>query len=466
MALKGVRRANKNPAILSHEFVIQNHADIVSCVAMVFVLGLMFQATAPLASVFIAVQHNATDPETLAPDSPMRYTYGSRDNAAVFFYCLIAIVMHAIIQEYILDKVNRKLHLSKIKHSKFNESGQLLIFTAVSAAWGLNIMVKEQLVGEVSSLWEGYPETHAHMSFMLKFFFLVQMSYWLHCYPELYFQKTKREEMSAKIQHASLYLIFCAAAYVLNFTHVALVLLTLRFVEEGIHHVCRLLYFAERAQAAQTGFRVWNVVFVCCRLVSIIVAILTFHYGLASNADQTLNTAEGNFNTPFIRLNALVAVCLVQAWMMWNFIHFHLRQMRERQVEQMALKKKMAEKKNRKGRRDDLYHVAFKGSPRGRPSKGHQEEGLQRVTKRKAFKGSPRGRLQRSQEEGLQRVTKRKAFKGSPRGRPSKGHQEEGLQRVTKRKAFKGSPRARASKGHQEQGLQRVTKSKGYATKY
>lgn len=33
----------KNPPILSHEFVIQNHADIVSCVAMVFVVGLMFQ---------------------------------------------------------------------------------------------------------------------------------------------------------------------------------------------------------------------------------------------------------------------------------------------------------------------------------------------------------------------------------------------------------------------------------------
>lgn len=42
MAIKG-RKANKNPPILSHEFVIQNHADIVSCVAMVFVLGLMFQ---------------------------------------------------------------------------------------------------------------------------------------------------------------------------------------------------------------------------------------------------------------------------------------------------------------------------------------------------------------------------------------------------------------------------------------
>ncbi len=36
-------KSGKNPPILSHEFVIQNHADIVSCVAMIFVVGLMFQ---------------------------------------------------------------------------------------------------------------------------------------------------------------------------------------------------------------------------------------------------------------------------------------------------------------------------------------------------------------------------------------------------------------------------------------
>ena len=43
----GIRRPknNKNPPIFSHEFVIQNHADIVSCVAMVFVIGLMFQVS-------------------------------------------------------------------------------------------------------------------------------------------------------------------------------------------------------------------------------------------------------------------------------------------------------------------------------------------------------------------------------------------------------------------------------------
>lgn len=42
----GNKKDKKNPPILSHEFVIQNHADIVSCVAMVFVVGLMMQVSA------------------------------------------------------------------------------------------------------------------------------------------------------------------------------------------------------------------------------------------------------------------------------------------------------------------------------------------------------------------------------------------------------------------------------------
>jgi translocating chain-associated membrane protein 1 len=97
--VKPVRKnSNKNPPILSHEFIIQNHADIVSCVAMVFVVGLMVQATSPLASVFIALQHNVTE----AGEIPL-YSPGIKDWAAVFFYSLICIVIHAIIQEYALD---------------------------------------------------------------------------------------------------------------------------------------------------------------------------------------------------------------------------------------------------------------------------------------------------------------------------------------------------------------------------
>lgn len=42
----GRKSSTKNPPILSHEFVIQNHADIVSCFALLFVVGLMLQVSA------------------------------------------------------------------------------------------------------------------------------------------------------------------------------------------------------------------------------------------------------------------------------------------------------------------------------------------------------------------------------------------------------------------------------------
>lgn len=39
----GLRKKNKSPPVLSHEFVIQNHADAVSCLSMGLLLGLMFE---------------------------------------------------------------------------------------------------------------------------------------------------------------------------------------------------------------------------------------------------------------------------------------------------------------------------------------------------------------------------------------------------------------------------------------
>lgn len=43
------KKSTKSPPVLSHEFILQNHADIVSCVAMVFLLGLMFEVSPPRA---------------------------------------------------------------------------------------------------------------------------------------------------------------------------------------------------------------------------------------------------------------------------------------------------------------------------------------------------------------------------------------------------------------------------------
>lgn len=61
MAIKRRSGTTKSPPILSHEFFIQNHADIISCIAMVIVVALLLQATSPFAVCFVALQHNITE---------------------------------------------------------------------------------------------------------------------------------------------------------------------------------------------------------------------------------------------------------------------------------------------------------------------------------------------------------------------------------------------------------------------
>ena len=41
--------------------------------------------------------------EEQATESASLYSYGFKDLATVFFYMLVAIIIHAIIQEYVLD---------------------------------------------------------------------------------------------------------------------------------------------------------------------------------------------------------------------------------------------------------------------------------------------------------------------------------------------------------------------------
>jgi len=358
MAVKG-KKTGKNPPIFSHEFVIQNHADIVSCVAMVFVLGLMFQVSTPLATVFIAIHHNVSVPVEVQPGNFMDvtfYTPGVKDMAAVFFYCLIAIVMHAIIQEYLLDKVNRRLHLSKVKHAKFDESGQLFIFYVISLFFAGDILYRENMLN-LPSLWEGYP--HNNMSFTFKFFYIVQIAYWLHIFPELYFQKTKKEDMAAKIQYATLYLAYIVPAYYMRFNRICLVLLFINYLAEAVYHGCRILAYADKSGIAKKIFKLGDLLFVVGRLGSVILAVLTFWYGLAKapQEEQVLDLAAGNFNTGLIRLNCLIAVCSLQAFLMYKFIIFQVQRMREAKNSQStaaaaAAKAKKSQQERAKARKE------------------------------------------------------------------------------------------------------------------
>ncbi|XP_018612174.1 translocating chain-associated membrane protein 1 [Scleropages formosus] len=368
----GFRKKNKSPPVLSHEFVIQNHADMVSCVAMVILLGLMFEVTAKFAIMFITVQYNVT--YTLDDRSePLNfYHYGPKDMATVFFYMLIAIILHALIQEYILDKMNRRLHLSKTKHSKFNESGQLVAFYLFSFVWGSSILTAEDFATNPTFLWEGYP--HNNMVFQVKFFYICQIAYWLHALPELYFQKVRKEDIPRQLYYISLYIFHISGAYVLNLHRLGLILLVPHYLVELLFHASRLFYFSDENK--QKGFTLWALLFVIARLLTLTLSVLTFGFGLSRTENQGFSIAEGNFNVLTVRISCLAAICLTQAWMMWKFINFQLKKWREHSQIQ-ASKKKPISPKGRPSKKDSSRGAAANGvmkseertSPRARKPK-------------------------------------------------------------------------------------------------
>uniref|UniRef100_A0A8C4ZHR9 Translocating chain-associated membrane protein n=1 Tax=Gadus morhua TaxID=8049 RepID=A0A8C4ZHR9_GADMO len=363
----GFRKKNKSPPVLSHEFVIQNHADMVSCLAMVILLGLMFEVTAKFAIMFITVQYNVTQVLEGKKEPVNFYQYGPKDAATVVFYLLIAVILHALIQEYILDKMNRRLHLSKTKHSKFNESGQLAAFYLFSF-----------FATNPTFLWEGYPHTHMGMylldSFQVKFFYICQIAYWLHALPELYFQKVRKEDIPRQLYYICLYVVHITGAYVLNLHRLGLVLLVPHYLVELLFHASRLFYFSDENK--QKGFTLWALLFVIARLLTLTVSVLTFGFGLPRTDNQGFSLAEGNFNVLTIRMTCLAAICLTQAWMMWKFINFQLKKWREHSQNQGS-KKKTTSPKSKPYKREPARGGATNGivksddrtSPRARKAK-------------------------------------------------------------------------------------------------
>lgn len=328
-----LRRRGRAHSVFSHEFVIHNRADIAAALVLIVLGGLMFEVTAKTAFMFISPQHNVT---STTPDGDVvYYVYGTSDCATISFYIFITIILHAVVQEYTLDKVNKRLHLSKVKHNKVNESGQLLLFHLGTSAWGIYLAITEGYLSAPSSLWEDYP--HTHLTFQMKFFYLCQLSYWLHMIPELYFQRVRKEEVPRQLLYIGLYLVHIAGAYLLNLTRAGLVMAVLQSVAELVFHMARLQYFTNPDRQALFG--VWAVVFVLCRLATLTLAVLVMGFGLSRVQRQSLDMEHGVFNTLPIRLSVLLSVCAPQVWMMWRFINFQLRRWRQSRLEQAARRK-------------------------------------------------------------------------------------------------------------------------------
>lgn len=260
----------------------------------------------------------------------MLYTYGPNDISCVLFYCLVCIVTHGLIQQYLLDRSARKLHLSKIKHSKFNESGQLLTFYVASIIWTLDLLRRDRLAHTSIAETIGGPQDEISQG--VKFYFIIQIAYWLHCFPEFYLQRTKKEEIPQKALYATLYLLSFAGAYLFNVTRMTLVLMALHYTAEATFHLARLLYIRQSNEIYSIIFKIWNVLFVAVRLVSITLSVLVLALGLGGNTYPATTGGQPTVSyivqSTILRFMILFVIFALQIYLMWNYLVFHLARMR------------------------------------------------------------------------------------------------------------------------------------------
>lgn len=260
----------------------------------------------------------------------MLYTYGLSDLFCVLFYCLVCIVAHGVIQQYLLDRSARKLHLSKIKHSKFNESGQLITFYILSLVWAFELFRRDRLTK--LSIAESIGGPQDEMTYGIKLYFIVQMAYWLHCFPEFYLQRIRKEEISQRAFYVSLYLGSLIGAYLFNITRMTLVLVVLHYAAEATFHLARLLYFRQSNDLHPLVFKIWNVLFVAARLISITLSVLILALGLGSKLSPATSGGQPSvsyiLSSATLRFIVLGVIFALQIHLMWKYLVFHLARMR------------------------------------------------------------------------------------------------------------------------------------------
>lgn len=225
------------------------------------------------------------------------------------------------------QKVSKKLHLSKFKLARFNDSCQLLVFYLMSCIWGLDVIIREGYFGQLSLLWENFPE-HP-MIFLHKLFFIIQLAYYFHMLPELYLQKVKKEDQQPKIIHAICSFSFIALAYFMGFQRIALFLLTLHYANEVVSHVFQLIDIFDRDEKLAKLHLINKTIFVATRFGTMVLAMLTLFYSIESSTKTTI---------------ALIGIFLLQGYLIFQFINNVLKAKREKLAEKHLARKRNAAK--------------------------------------------------------------------------------------------------------------------------
>ncbi|RDD42117.1 Translocating chain-associated membrane protein 1-like 1 [Trichoplax sp. H2] len=346
------KSSKASPPVLSHDFVIENHADILSVVCIIIVCGLLFKVTNPFCSSFVSLQYNIThyNNETGRAISTA-FTYGLRDLLTVFFFTLMVIIFRAVEQEYVIDKFIKKTRLSKVKQHKYVESCNLFVFYIVSVAYGVDILTKERWVlnDSIHGLYKDYP--HTEMSFAVKMFYLLQFAFWLHNFCELYLLKAKKEEITPRVIFYSLNLIFTEAAYILNFSRLGLVCILGHYVVQIVFHASRLLVYFGKVKQGSSGLTVWSYLYPFIRFDTVALCGWIFLFALPGEESALTSTGQGNFNQPIVRYAAIGCISALQIYMLMKFYAVISKYTRDqKEAEAASSRSKQIRKKSKKNK--------------------------------------------------------------------------------------------------------------------
>lgn len=233
------------------------------------------------------------------------------------------------------------MHLSKTKLQRFNDSFQLLVFYVMSFLWGLDVILREGYLGNMSALIANYP---AHpMIFLHKLFFIIQMAYYLHLLPELYFQKVKKEDQQSKIVHAIVGFSFVSLAYFWGFQRAGIVALTLHYFGEFISHVFIMIEIFDREDKLTNLSGLQRVSFGITRFATMILAVTVLFFGL----EDSEHSLRGYV--------ALFAVSALQGHLVFKFIRNAFATKRAQKLESQsggAAAKKVTAGKSEKSKKD------------------------------------------------------------------------------------------------------------------
>jgi translocating chain-associated membrane protein 1 len=340
--------ATKSPPILSQEFFIQNHADIFSCATIVIIIGMMAQVTSRFAAPFVALAHNVTTQEELQldPARNIEYVYGIKDLCTVTFYVMVCIIIHQVIQEYLIDKLTRRMHLSKLRTSRFSESGQLIGFYLICLVWSADLAFNKGYFTNCKTLWENYP--HSRLEFAEKFFMILQIAHWIHTYPELYFQKVKKEDIPNRLTYQTANLIVVVVAYLTNFHRLFLALTLVEAALQLLFHLAKLLHYADKNRLANPLFVAFNILFIAARAVSVTLCGYVMLYALKPSQIPSIDFQQGNFNSPIVKIVLFAVIVVLNFWMSARFISFHVRRRQEKN-EAIAQRRRLAAERRSKG---------------------------------------------------------------------------------------------------------------------